>query len=212
MGTHSPETPAGMDGQRTDLDRYLEAQNVVSDRSLDSTRNMVRMGEESSAAGGRTLGMLEQQGEQLDRIEAGVSGINANMVQVGRHLTSMEKWGGMFTLPWKRQKKMKEESKATWETSKEKAKAASSPQTRTTKEVEGGRYIEVITGDAREEEMEDNLVVVGVGLSNLKMMAGALGAEIERQNGQLEVIGAKADVASVNVDRANKRTNKLNGK
>lgn len=198
-----------MDGQQTDLDRYLAAQNEVSDRSLESTRNMVRMVEESSAAGARTLGMLEHQGEQLDRIEAGVGGINTNMTQVGRHLTGMEKWGGMFTLPWKRQKRMKEESKATWETSKVKAKMAASPQTATTKEVRGGRYVEVITGDAREEEMEDNMVAVGAALSNLKVMAGALGTEIGRQNEQVEVIGAKTEMASVNVDRANTRTNKL---
>ena len=52
-------------------------------------------------------------------------------------------------------------------------------------------------------------MAVGAALSNLKVMAGALGTEIGRQNEQVEVIGAKTEMASVNVDRANTRTNKL---
>ena len=50
---------------------------------------------------------------------------------------------------------------------------------------------------------------VGSVLSNLKEMSQAMGGEIERQNKQLDKIGGKTDVADVNIDRANMRTQKL---
>ena len=73
----------------------------------------------------------------------------------------------------------------------------------------GGTYIERITDDAREDEMEENMQAVGSVLSNLKEMSQAMGGEIERQNKQLDKIGGKTDVADVNIDRANARTQKL---
>ena len=46
-------------------------------------------------------------------------------------------------------------------------------------------------------------------LSNLKEMSQKMGGEIERQNKQLDKISGKTDVADVNIDRANARTQKL---
>ena len=55
----------------------------------------------------------------------------------------------------------------------------------------GGPYIERITNDAREDEMEENMQQVGSVLGNLKNMAADMGQEIDRQNKQLDKIGAK---------------------
>jgi len=52
-------------------------------------------------------------------------------------------------------------------------------------------YIQRITNDAREDEMEDNLKMVGSNLSNLKNMAQDMGNVIERQNKQLDRMGDK---------------------
>ena len=90
----------------------------------------------------------------------------------------------------------------------------------------GGPYIERITDDAREDEMEENMQAVclkdwlitplssfkfkvGSVLSNLKEMSQAMGGEIERQNKQLDKISGKTDVADVNIGRANTRTEKI---
>ena len=48
-----------------------------------------------------------------------------------------------------------------------------------------------ITNDAREDEMEDNMGQVGSMLGNLKDMASTMGEEIDRQNRQIDKIGAK---------------------
>ena len=54
-----------------------------------------------------------------------------------------------------------------------------------------GPYIRRINNDAREDEMEENMQVVGSVLSNLKNMAQDMGSEIEKQNKQLDKITNK---------------------
>ena len=83
-----------------------------------------------------------------------------------------------------------------------------------------------ITNDGREDEMEDNMQQVGSVLGNLKNMAQDMGQEIDRQNRQLDKIGAKVkrsyehilgqpniDLQATNADAkvgvANKRTGNL---
>lgn len=48
-----------------------------------------------------------------------------------------------------------------------------------------------VTNDAREDEMEDNLVHVGSIMGNLKSMAVDIGNEIDTQNIQMERIQGK---------------------
>ena len=53
------------------------------------------------------------------------------------------------------------------------------------------QYVRRINNDAREDEMEDNMQAVGGILGNLKNMATDMGAEIEKQNSQLDRINDK---------------------
>jgi len=195
---------------QSDLERFKAQQNAVADASLESTRNMVRLVEESQSAGVNTISMLEQQGEQLNRIEGGLDNINAEMKEAEKHLTGMEKWCGLCVMPWYKRKKIKDIDDSKWETSKDGTVVQKQPGGGVASgSHSGGTYIERITNDAREDEMEENMQAVGSVLSNLKEMSQAMGGEIERQNKQLDKIGGKADVAGVNVDRANTRTQKL---
>ena len=92
----------------SDLERFKRQQNAVPDASLESTRNMVNMMEESNTTGAKTIEMLENQGEQLNRIEKGLDDINADMKQAEQHITQMEKFCGLCLMPWNRRKKIKD--------------------------------------------------------------------------------------------------------
>merc|ERR1711971_226509 len=161
----------------SDLERFKRQQNAVTDASLESTRNMVNMMEESNTTGAKTIEMLENQGEQLNRIEKGLDDINADMKQAEQHITQMEKFCGLCLMPWNRRKKIKDVDDA-----------------------------------AYEKVTKDNMVQVGSMLGNLKDMASTMGEEIDRQNRQIDKIGAKAQVADTKVGSATKRTDKLIGK
>merc|ERR1719150_879436 len=174
---------------QSDLERFKAQQNAVADQSLESTINM-----------------LEQQGEQLNRIEGGLDNINAEMKEAEKHLTGMEKWCGLCVMPWYKRKKIKDVDDSKWETSKDGTVVKKQPGASEGSGAEsGGPYIERITND----EMEENMQAVGSVLSNLKEMSQAMGGEIERQNKQLDKISNKTDVADVNIGRANTRTNKM---
>lgn len=52
-----------------------------------------------------------------------------------------------------------------------------------------------VTGDAREDEMEENLAHVGSIVGNLKSMALDIGNELETQNSQIDRIQGKVPLS-----------------
>jgi len=194
----------------SDLERFKRQQNEVADESLASTRRMVEMVENSQDTGAKTIEMLENQGEALNRIEKGLDDINADMKEAEKHLTQMEKWCGLCLMPWNRRKKIKDVDDAKWEKTKDGNVVKRQPNAESGGATGGsGPYIQRITNDAREDEMEDNMQQVGSVLGNLKNMATDMGQEIDRQNKQIDKISAKGTVADMKVKVANQRTDKL---
>jgi len=176
----------------SDLERFKRQQNAVTDASLESTRNMVNMMEESNTTGAKTIEMLENQGEQLNRIEKGLDNVNADMKQAEQHITQMEKFCGLCLMPWNRRKKIKDVDDAAYEkVTKDGSVVTRQPPGASQGASSSGPYIQRITNDAREDEMEDNMGQVGSYLGNLKDMASTMGEEIDRQNRQIDKIGAK---------------------
>jgi len=201
----------GGGNQLSDLEQLQLKANAVTDESLESTRRMLRLVEESHDSGAKTMEALHEQGEALDRIEGGLDKINADMKQAEKHLTGMEKWCGLCVCPWNRTKKVKDIDDSVWETKGDGTVVRKQPgQGNDTGDAQrGGPYIQRITNDAREDEMEDNMQVVGGILGNLKNMATEMGGEIEKQNKQLDNIGTKTAGADIQINQANKRTEKL---
>ncbi|XP_029654744.1 synaptosomal-associated protein 25-like [Octopus sinensis] len=69
--------------------------------SLQSTRRMVENSNKSKDAGIRTLVMLDEQGEQLDKIEENMQRVNRGIEDAEKNLEGLEKCCGLFVLPWK---------------------------------------------------------------------------------------------------------------
>merc|ERR1712241_874777 len=102
---------------------------------------------------------------------------------------------------------IKDVDESKWESSKDGKVVSRQPPSEGT--TSSGPYIQRITNDAREDEMEDNMQQVGSVLGNLKNMATDMGQEIDRQNKQIDKISAKGTVADMKVKVANQRTDKL---
>ncbi|KAF2360309.1 Target SNARE coiled-coil domain [Trinorchestia longiramus] len=84
---------------RSELEQLQYDCNRVTDDSLESTRRMLALCEESKEAGIRTLVALDDQGEQIERIEEGMDQINADMKEAEKNLSGMEKCCGLCVLP-----------------------------------------------------------------------------------------------------------------
>eukprot|EP00095_Tigriopus_kingsejongensis_P011120 maker-scaffold645_size120276-snap-gene-0.29 protein:Tk11120 transcript:maker-scaffold645_size120276-snap-gene-0.29-mRNA-1 annotation:"synaptosomal-associated protein 25" len=204
----------------TELESLQLKSNQVTDDSLESTRRMISMCEDSQAAGTKTLEQLDVQGEQLNRVEEGMDNMNAEMKEAEKHLTGMEKLFGCFTLPWKSRGSKVRDADSSWnkanngKDAKGKSGAKGDPQRGGANQAANtaapdGPYIQRINNDAREDEMEENMQAVGSILGNLKSMAREMGSELEQQNNQLERLNTKGQLVDTRITVANKRTEQL---
>ncbi|KAI2654182.1 Synaptosomal-associated protein 25-B [Labeo rohita] len=83
---------ADMRNELTDMQARADQ---LADESLESTRRMLQLVEESKDAGIRTLVMLDEQGEQLERVEDGMNHINKDMMEAEKSLKDVGKCCGL---------------------------------------------------------------------------------------------------------------------
>lgn len=207
---------------RRELEGIQQQADRTTNQSLEATRRMVAMTEQTQEVGIKTLEELDHQGEQIDRIEDNLDQINADMKRAERNLTQMEKCCGLCVCPWNRSRNYESSStyKRAWGSDAVKAEddvVKRQPRTgdfQATGSARGGGqqqggFIQRVTDDAREDEMDENLGQVSRALGNLKNMAVDMGNELERQNVQLDRVNAKAEANDERVQAANVRTKKI---
>jgi synaptosomal-associated protein 25 len=156
---------------------------------------MVQLLDESKGAGLKTLVLLDEQGEQLDRIEAGADTINTEMREAEKNLQGMEGCcGGLCVMPWQKQEESKED-KATWKKNEDGKLNQNGPKRIVGDAGPAGKgFVNRITNDAREDEMDENLVQVSSMIGNLRNMAIDMGNEIETQNQLIGRVQAKVTI------------------
>uniref|UniRef100_A0AAQ4QLH3 Multifunctional fusion protein n=1 Tax=Gasterosteus aculeatus aculeatus TaxID=481459 RepID=A0AAQ4QLH3_GASAC len=144
----------------------------------------------SKDAGIRTLVMLDEQGEQLERIEEGMDQINKDMKDAEKNLNNLGQFCGLCSCPCN---KIKGGGQA-WGANQD-GVVNSQPGARVMDEREqmaiSGGFIRRVTDDARENEMDENLEQVGGIIGNLRHMALDMGQEIDTQNRQVDRIMEK---------------------
>jgi len=184
-----------------------------TDETVDSTRRMLTMLSEAQDAGIQTLVNLDDQGEQLDRIEEGLDHVNKDMKEAEDNLAGMEKCCGLCLCPWQKSGVEKDDEYKKAFKSSEDGKVQTSQPTRIADERNGvqmsGNYCTKITNDAKEDEMEDNLGQLAQGLTNLKHMAVDMGNEVGSQNNQLARVTNKAKVMDSRLHAANTKADNL---
>ncbi|XP_042897278.1 synaptosomal-associated protein 25-like [Parasteatoda tepidariorum] len=200
----------GMQG-KSELEQIQYKQSKTTNESLESTRRMMALCDESKEAGIRTLVALDDQGEQLDRIEDDNDKINADMKEAEKNLEGMEQCCGICVCPCNKSSDFKEDA-STWKASEDGKIVNNQPQ-RVMDDRNGagpmGGYIAKISNDAHEEEMEDNMQQVSTMIGNLKNMAIDMGSEVESQNRQLDRINLKTESNKTRITAANQRASKL---
>ncbi|EGT55470.1 CBN-RIC-4 protein [Caenorhabditis brenneri] len=187
-----------------DMSDELKGLNVGIDEktieSLESTRRMLALCEESKEAGIKTLVMLDDQGGKESRMAhngnlGALDTINQDMKEAEDHLKGMEKCCGLCVLPWNKTddfEKNSEYAKA-WKKDDDGGVISDQPRITVGDPTMGpqGGYITKITNDAREEEMDENIQQVSTMVGNLRNMAIDMSTEVSNQNRQLDRIHDK---------------------
>ncbi|KAK7870001.1 hypothetical protein R5R35_011969 [Gryllus longicercus] len=202
------------EGPRSELQELQMKSDHVTDESLESTRRMLTLCEESHEVGMKTLVMLDEQGEQLDRIEEGMDQINADMHEAERNLSGMEKCCGLCVLPCGKGTSFKEDD-STWKGTED-GRVVDSQPNRIAPNSNGapapapqGGFVTRITNDAREDEMEENMGQVSNMIGTLRNMALDMGSELENQNKQLDRVNRKGESNEARIANANQRAHNL---
>uniref|UniRef100_A0A3B3RUX6 Synaptosomal-associated protein n=1 Tax=Paramormyrops kingsleyae TaxID=1676925 RepID=A0A3B3RUX6_9TELE len=150
--------------------------------------------------------------EQLERIEECLDQINQDMEDAKNNLTGMTKCCDLFSCNKLKDFEMSGAYRKVWGSNQD-GVVSSQPSSRVVDEREkmtmSGCYINRVTNDAREDEMEENLTQVGSILGNLRSMALDMGNEIDTQNVQIDRIQGKAIVNQSRISEANQRAHKL---
>ncbi|XP_019641211.1 PREDICTED: synaptosomal-associated protein 25-like isoform X2 [Branchiostoma belcheri] len=213
-----PADPAAANGPMSEADETAAIQkrcDEVTDESLESTRRMLSLMEEGKEEGIKTLVALDEQGEQLEKIEEGLDQINKDMKIAEGALKDLEKCCGLCVLPWNRTKDFdkEQESENPWKANEDGQVVNSQPvrmdDPSQTVQLSGDFIMRVNKDDAREDEMNENLGQVNSLIGNLKHMAVDMGTEIEGQNRQIDRIKSKSDYNEMRVKSANQRATKL---
>ncbi|XP_054714793.1 synaptosomal-associated protein 25-like [Uloborus diversus] len=201
-----------MSDNASELEILQMKANQITDDSLESTRRMIQLAEESKDTGIQTIVALDEQGEQLDRIEEDMDAIHSDMREAEKNLTGMEKCCGVCICPCAKSAEFKDDNRA-WRNNED-GKIVNAQPTRVVDNRNGagpvtGGYVQRITNDAREDEMEENMQQVSSIIGNLKNMAIDMGSEIDSQNTQIDRINKKALSNETHIVNANERASKL---
>ncbi len=134
----------------------------VTNESLDSTKRMRQVAEETNRMGVDTLVTLNEQGEQLDNIENRMDEINVDLKQTDRNLSKLETCCCCFHCCGPRDMKKNRQYKKVYGKNAEMDNVVQEqPRSKRggggSQQDDGGQYIKRVTGDEREDEMDDNL-------------------------------------------------------
>ena len=199
-----------------EIDQTRAQIDKKTDESLAATRRIKQIAVETERTGVDGLITLNEQGEQLDKIEENLEDIDAAMKRTDRELTEIEKCCGICRLPGSRMKsyqKSKAYKHAYGAKARKQEMISSQPGNygatgNVVSSQPKGPIINRVTNDVREDEMEGNLQDVDRLLDNMKNIAGDMGDELDRQNDQLGRIEKKTVANEEHIRVANYRVAK----
>ncbi|KAG1971543.1 synaptosomal-associated protein 25 isoform SNAP25B [Pimephales promelas] len=200
------------------VDQITSKANSVTDESTKSCRLILQMTEETVNVGNKTITMLDEQGEKLMNVKQEVGQITHDMEQARKNLNELSKCCGLCLWPWNRVKSSKSNRrcKQAKEPKECKRNVGSSQQSAIRSEqavsapsaAPSGPYINRITNDEREDEMDENLKIVGDNIMILKSIAQGIGEKISEQIQTIDEINDEVTKNTYDVIEAEKRARK----
>lgn len=148
-----------LEDERYGLDQRIDH---VTKESLDATRRIRQVAEETHNMGVDTLVTVHQQGEQLENVEQRLDEINVDLKYTDKNLKELEKCCGCCSCPCGGPRNI-QKSKGYKKVYGKKAQnleedvVTQQPTSSGGGQQAQGPFIKRVTNDEREDEMEDNL-------------------------------------------------------
>lgn len=191
----------------------------LEQRSLESTRNSVRVLDETLRIGVDTAVELDRQGEQLNRVDRRLDDIDANLVQSNKHLRQVKSvFGGIVNwfssdkpiltpTPGSGSSEQVEESRRLRQ-QVERRRAEESAERRAGGSARAaGRQL--TAQSAQTQEIDANLDVLSAGLSRLTELSLDMNEELAKQNDQIGKMSGRVEKLDDQVGVLNRKTRRL---
>ncbi|CAB3399300.1 unnamed protein product [Caenorhabditis bovis] len=200
-----------------DFDAEIAKLNL---QSLESSRRILKDLDEMNADGVHTLAALEDQDEQLDKIEENLSRVNEDLNIVSESVRNMNKCCGckimrILCFPFNRFRKrerdiIKDEIMENLKTSSPPKEGSPVIFRNSSKRREsGGEFIKRLTCDAIEDELEKNMMQVDEHLESIKNLAVDLHVQLKIQEPKLDRIEELTETNDFVVEGVNDKVKKL---
>ncbi|XGW32255.1 hypothetical protein V3C99_017079 [Haemonchus contortus] len=174
--------------------------------ALGCTQRMVAELEKMNEEGVMTLSALENQDEQLDKLEANLHQINDDISAVTSDITKMERCCCFpkicFSLKRLRRNKDKENDVRA-------AASSSIVVKRKASQKRDGAFMTRLTDTVVEGEIEDNLRHVNETLDNIKHLAADINVQLSIQEPKIDRIQNLMETSDIAMDGANEKVKRL---
>uniref|UniRef100_G1KJC7 Synaptosomal-associated protein 23 n=1 Tax=Anolis carolinensis TaxID=28377 RepID=G1KJC7_ANOCA len=184
----------------------------LKDESLECSERICLLASECQDAGIKIISMLDEQGEQLNRIEGSMDHIEKDVKEAEKSLMELSKCCGLNVCPSKNRKKAgRKPCKTILDDEEDLNHNVVFEQPRYVTHLKKKELLEARSrgckaqkaNDARDCKTEENLTQVGNILGNLKNMALEMGNVLHKQNKQVNWINKKADINTSLIEQAN---------
>jgi hypothetical protein len=192
------------------LGRIQQRIGEVEDSSLASTRRALQMISETTEIGTKTATQLVEQGEKLQRVEDHLDKVNADLTETQKNLNRMKSiFGGIknkFSFKSSKKADTAKSSSSSDKIADQAAKVASNNAEVCTEARTG---FAVISGSAREEEINSNLEQLSLGLKGLANLGLDMQRELDRQAPMIDRLNTKSESTKARIDDQNAQMKKL---
>ena len=164
-------------------------------QTLESSRNIRRLAEQSEQAGVHTLAELDRQRENLNKAETKLENIDNQLDEAEEGLEHLGKCCGLCLCPWtKYRRRQKQKRLEIARLEHDEGVVDGQPRKDSTRGISGNdvQLKRIVEDDHREDEINANVRYANKAVSNLAFMANEMGAELTTQNKQLDRINKKA--------------------
>ncbi|CAI5455369.1 unnamed protein product [Caenorhabditis angaria] len=206
-----------------DFDSEIAKLNM---QSLESTRHMLQDLDQMNNEGFRTLAALEDQDEQLDKIEEHLTTVNKDLNVVSDNVNDMEHYCGcsffkLLCAPIKCLRKKRERDQIKEEVLEHMANSMSNSSgekeavvtfrssNKRRESSANGEFMKRLTNDTIEEEIERNMMQLDQGLESIKHLAVDMHVQLKIQEPKLDRIEELTETNDIVVEGVNDKVRKL---
>ena len=198
----------------SDLKQLHERIGQAENESLESTRRALRCLNETHEVGVNTARELVRQGEQLSSLDGRLDDVNSTLTATQKNLNQIKSiFGGIANKfsSWSNKSTTKSRGATSSGSSGGATMTPSNSFVDAAPTIARGpsSQFAVITGSDREQELNQNLDEMSVGLSRLASLAKDMQFELDKQNPLIDKLGGKIENTNATITHQNAQIKKL---